>query len=315
MKHIDSLSFQEVAKISDDDARKVLEGLRWPDGPVCPRCEGKGVKAVKGGRKGLYRCADCRKAKRADQFTVTVGTVFEDSHIGLSKWLQAFAMVCASKKGVSALQLQRQLGLGSYRSAWHMAHRIRHVLSPTDPFTPLCGDIEVDETYVGGKPRIKKGEGYKTRSQRKTPVVAMIQRDGIMRAVAMQKVGGRNLRRVLKENACSEHSRLLTDESPLYTKIGRTFCRGHGTVNHSQYEYSRGDVYTNTAESWFALLKRGVMGAFHHVSRAHLGRYVDEFEFRWNNRKVTDGIRTINALKQTEGRRLMYRDLAGRMSA
>jgi len=154
MPNLETLSFRDIAKMSDEQARSTFEAIRWPNGPTCPRCGGTNASVVQGGRAGLYRCLDCRKAKTADQFSVTVGSIFEDSHIGLSKWLQAFSIMCASKKGVSALQLQRQLELGSYRSAWHMAHRIRHAMEST-PSSPLLGGpkkaVEVDETYVGGR--------------------------------------------------------------------------------------------------------------------------------------------------------------------
>ena len=316
MRSLDALTFQEVAKMSDSDARTALEALLWPDGVVCPRCNGRDIVAVQGGRAGLYRCSDCNRARTANQFTVTVGTIFEDSHIGLSKWLQAFAMMCASKKGVSALQLQRQLGLGSYRSAWHMAHRIRHALTATDPPRSLSGTIEADETYVGGKPRYrgKAKHGITGRGTDKAPVLAMLERDGRVRAFHMKSLNAGQMQKHIVDTVDLTRSRLMTDEYPAYPGIGQRFKGGHKTVKHSAKEYARGDAHVNTAESFFALFKRGIHGAFHHVSKKHLDRYCDEFEFRWDHRKTTDAHRTVAALGRTKGRRLMYRDLVGKVA-
>ncbi len=316
MKPVDSLRFEQIRLMSDDDARATLEALRWPVGPSCPRCGGKDVSAVAGGRSGLYRCRDCRKDKKQtrDQFTVTVGTIFEDSHIPLAKWLMAFSLVCSSKKGISALQLQRQLELGSYRSAWHMAHRIRYALASDPMRGMLKGIVEADETYVGGKPR-RKGwvnRGRMGRGTSKAPVVALVERNGRIFARSMKKVGREELTETIRKNV-SPDARLMTDEWAGYRQVGRTMKGGHHTVKHSAGEYARGDVHVNTAESFFALLKRGVHGTFHHVGRQHLGRYCDEFEFRWDHRKTSDGERTVSALRRVAGRRLMYRDLAGRL--
>ena len=316
MRNLDALTFREVARMSDDQARTALESIRWPDGVTCPHCGGKNVPSVKGGRAGLYRCQDCRRAKIADQFSVTVGTIFEDSHIGLSKWLQAVSIVCASKKGVSALQLQRQLGLGSYRSAWHMAHRIRHALASPPGEPPMSGTIEVDETYVGGKPRYKgrANRGKMGRGTVKAPVVAIIQRDGGAEVRHIEPLNSGLIHKAIKDSVDLSRSELMTDEYQAYPAIGAKFKGGHHTVKHSAKEYARGRVHVNNAESFFALFKRGIHGAFHHISKKHLGRYCDEFEFRWDNRKATDAERTVNVLRLTEGRRLMYRDLVGKMA-
>jgi transposase-like protein len=313
MRDLNKMTFQEVAKMTDDDAREALEALRWPNGPECPRCGGKNVVAVQGGRPGLYRCQDCRKdkGKTADQFSVTVGSIFEDSHIPLSKWLQAFSIMCASKKGVSALQLQRQLELGSYRSAWHMAHRIRHALSTPAGEPPFSGIIEADETYVGGKPR-KKGkasQGKMGRGTDKAPVVAIVERDGRAEIRHIEPLNSGLIHKAIKDTVDLNRSALHTDEYRAYPAIGARFGFGHWSVKHSAGEYSRGNVHVNTCESLFALLKRGIHGSFHHISKKHLHRYCDEFEFRWDYRKTTDGHRTVAALRQAPGRRLMYRTL------
>jgi transposase-like protein len=316
MDKIDALTYQEIAGMSDEQARTSLESLRWPDGPVCPRCASSNVLAVQGGRPGLYRCTDCRKAKKLDQFTVTVGTIFEDTHIGLAKWLQAFAMMCASKKGVSALQLQRQLGLGSYRSAWHMAHRIRHAMAFEGPGSPLAGIIEVDETYVGGKPRRKgrASKGKVGRGTSKAPVVAVVERDGRAEVRHIEPLNSGLIHKAITDNVDLDESALMTDEYRAYPAIGARFARGHKTVKHSAGEYARGEAHVNTAESFFALFKRGVHGAFHHISKKHLHRYCEEFEFRWDHRKTTDARRTVRALRQSEGCRLMLKDLFGKMA-
>lgn len=295
----------EVSKFSEDEAREYLERLRWPHGPVCPHCgavdnaaklEGKAT------RPGVYKCRECRK-----QFTVTVNTIFHRSHIPLRTWLIAFAMMCASKKGISALQLQRELGLGSYQSAWHMAHRIRHAMARDPLKGMLAGRVEIDETYVGGKPRKGFGEPSKTgRGTKKVPVVALVERGGKARAMPVERVNAKTLKGAIRENV-DRSSMILTDEWAAYRGIGAEFKRGHFAVNHGAGEYARGGAHTNTVESFFALLKRGVYGSFHHVSKQHLARYCDEFSFRWNMRGVKDGERTREALRSVEGRRLAYK--------
>jgi transposase-like protein len=209
-----------------------------------------------------------------------------------------------SKKGISALQLQRNLGLGSYRTAWHLAHRIRLAMK-CEPFAKaLQGDIEVDETYVGGKPRPGDGKVHKRgRGTKKTPVVALVQRNGGVRTKVVERVNAKTLHAAIKENV-AKPSIIVTDEYKAYNRIGKHFDNAHFTVNHGIGQYVNGPIHTNTAESFFALLKRGVHGTFHHVSKRHLPRYCDEFGFRWDNRKVTDIERTTQALKQSKGKRL-----------
>ncbi|MCH8853104.1 MAG: IS1595 family transposase [Planctomycetes bacterium] len=303
------MTFIKASKLTDDKAREYLESLRWPDGARCVHCGSESVTKLNGtsARPGVFKCREkeCRK-----QFTVTVGTIFERSHIDLKTWVMAFCLVCASKKGISALQLQRMLGLGSYKSAWHMAHRIRHAMRQEPLHDMLTGTIESDETYIGGKPRNRGPQNIKRRGHgtKKTPVVALIQRDGPMRTRVVPRVNGKTLRSAIDDMVDKTRSRLMTDDLAPYRTIGRTFAGGHKWVKHNMKEYSRGDAHCNTAESFFALLKRGIHGSFHHVSKQHLQRYCDEFAFRWNHRKTTDGKRTEAALRLAPGGRLRYRN-------
>jgi transposase-like protein len=301
-----SMTLNDISKLNEEEARETFERTRWPGGPVCPHCASSEATKLHGKahRAGVYKCRACQ-----EQFTATVNTIMEDSHLPIRTWLMAFAILCSSKKGVSALQLQRQLGLGSYRSAWHMAHRIRHAMSQGPLAGLLKGMVEVDETYIGGKPRQshsqpkpKKGRGTK-----KVAVVALVERGGQARAHKVERVDAKTLGKAIRENV-DRRSTLMTDQFGSYAEIGSKFDGGHHTVNHSKGEYVRGDASTNEVESYFALLKRGVMGSFHHVSKNHMDRYCDEFSFRWNHRKTTDSERTIEAIKGAEGKRLMYRD-------
>jgi transposase-like protein len=302
--------FTDIANLTEDEAREQLEKLRWPNGPACPHCGGLNPYKIIGKpdskrpvRKGVYKCRECRK-----QFTVTVKTIFEDSHIPLNKWLMAVSLMCSSKKGISAHQLHRMLGL-TYKSAWFMAHRIRYAMQQKPLAEKLTGIIEVDETYVGGKPRkpIKRvfGEKMQTgRGTKKIPVVALVQRDGTVKSQVMPRLTGKNLRHFVYQNV-GKGSKIMTDEFPRYKKLGRYY--NHQTVNHGIKEYVRGEVHTNTIEGFFGLLKRGINGTFHHVSLQHLQRYLTEFDFRYNMRKETDESRTSLAFNGIEGKRLMYR--------
>jgi transposase-like protein len=301
-----------AAEYSDETkARELLESMRWPKGPVCPHCgnDGKAKPNSKltakpgsksGVRPGVYFCGACRT-----QFTVKVGTIFEDSHLPVSKWLMALFIVCSSKKSISAHQLHRMLGI-TYKTAWFMAHRIRYAVSGTgDP--KLTGTVEVDETFIGGKGDLQ------TRSKRKTPVVALVQRGGKMRTAVIASVTQKNIGWAVN-HMVDKSAVVNTDESPVYDKPLSKF-EDHQTVNHSKFEYARpnadGSVsHVNSCESFFSLLKRGVQGAWHHVSREHLPKYAAEFEFRWNNRDMTDGERMEQAVLKTEGKRLTYRQVA-----
>lgn len=291
-----------VSAFTEDQAREYLEAIRWPDGPVCPRCGSARATRLRGAstRPGLLKCKDCRS-----KFSVMLGTIFEDSHIPLRKWVIAFHLMCSSKKGISAKQLQRNLGL-AYKSAWHMAHRVRHAMASGSFAALLTGTVEVDETYVGGKPRKGDGKVHKRgRGTSKAPVVALVSREGGVRTRVVASVDAKTLRAALQENVAPD-ARIVTDELAAYRRATEGFKGGHSTVNHGSGEYARGDAHTNTAESYFALLKRGVYGTFHHVSKKHLQRYCDEFSFRWNHRKITDGERLTAALRAAEGKRLTY---------
>lgn len=297
----------DVGRLTEDEAREILENLRWPKGLTCPHCGSKKItrlqsKTESTTRDGVIQCNECR-----GQFSVTTDTIMHGSHITLRQWVQAFYSMCSHKKGVSALQLQRNLGLGSYRSAWHLTHRIRLAMKEDPLASKLKGIVEVDETYIGGKPRKGDNKEHKRgRGTSKIPVVALVERKGKVISKPIEKVNAKTLKGAIKENV-NKDSTIMTDEWKSYKGIGKDFKGGHGIVNHGMGEYVKDDVYTNTAESYFALLKRGVHGTFHHISKEHLSRYCDEFSFRWNHRKVTDGERTTQAIKGIEGKRLAYR--------
>jgi transposase-like protein len=319
------ITLATLGRLTEDQARRMLERIRWPHGPTCPHCGVVGEASLMESaeesetqlRDGVWNCRACRKP-----FTVTVGTIFEGSHIPLAKWLLGFYLFSSSKKGISALQLQRQLALGSYRTAWHMAHRIRHAMQNDPKPGKLSGVVEADETHVGGKPRkgVRKNLGSKTKNiqaaqkawrDKRVPVAVLVSRDGEARTRALDKVTGDNLRSFLKDNVDVESATLHTDEHHGYVEVGREFKGGHHTVNHAQGEYARGTVHSNTAESFNGLFKRSIQGAWHHISREHIGRYLDEQCFRWSHRKVNDGERTVAALGRVAGVRLYYRTPEG----
>lgn len=307
--------------LSHEAAVEYLENLRWANGRVCPHCgvvdseerEHYRIKRKASTRK-LWKCFSCRK-----QFTVTVGTIFEDSHIPLNKWLLAFYYLCASKKGMSALQLQRMLHV-SYKSAWLMCHRIRWAMAEPAFAEKLTGVVEADETYVGGKARNRK-KRYRAdanknigRGKGKAPVMVVVERGGRARSKHIANVTGATLKGVIRDHVDTA-SRMMTDAFPSYRGLEHEFAT-HEVINHQMDEYVRGDVHTNTAENFFSILKRGVTGVYHHWSEAHLHRYLSEFDFRYNNRianGVDDAERTRRALLGAEGKRLMYADssLAG----
>jgi hypothetical protein len=233
--------------------------------------------------------------------------VFESSHIPLSKWLMALYLLASSKKGMSAHQLYRMLGLKSYKSAWFMAHRLRYAMTEGPNAALLRGVVEVDETYVGGRRRLNRNgrRGHPDGESNKTPVVALVERNGRVRAMPMPRVTQENLAAAVFQNV-DLNSTMMTDEYVAYPRIGRQM-RKHETVNHGKDEYVRGEAHTNTVEGFFSLLKRGINGVYHHVGRGHLGRYVDEFSFRYNNRKITDGERAGLVVKGADGKRLTYK--------
>jgi len=299
-----SIAFDITDPIFHDEAKATahMETDRWPDGAYCPHCGSINVTKMGGATQaGMFMCNGCR-----DKFTVRTGTIFERSHIPLHKWLLATHIMAASKKSISALQLQRMLGLGSYRTAWFMCHRIREAMKPVNP-SPIGGEnkvVEADETYIGGK---KKNRAFAKEEPKKHIVMALVDRDGDSRSFHVADVTAKTLREKIVTNA-SRKSYLATDEHVSYESIGKEFS-GHGTVNHSADEYVRlgGFLHINTAECRFSLMKRAVFGAHHSISEAHLPRYLVEWDFKWNTRKMNDGERAALALKGAEGRRLTYR--------
>jgi len=299
------MNLMEISELSEEEAREELEKLRWPDSPICPHCgsllEDTGKVTGKSARAGLYWCNACGK-----QFTVTVGTVMESTHLTMKQWLMALHLMCSSKKGVSALQLQRELGLGSYKTAWHLSHRVRLAMNELPLAKLLEGVVEVDETYIGGRPP-KDPNNKRGRGTEKTPVVALIERDGKAIVQPVKAVDGETLKGIIKLYV-SEQAKIMTDEWKAYNGLSKDFL-SHQTVNHGRREYSRQGVHVNHNEAFFALLKRGLHGIFHHVSDKHLGRYCQEFSFRWNFRYVSDGERCAQVVRQVVNKRLLRREL------
>ena len=290
-----------MACADEDVAVAFLEDLRWGDNPCCPRCGDCDVYQMRsrgGGREKGYRWR-CRGCKQ--QHTVRTGTVMEDSRIPLRVWCHAYWRAASSKKGVSALQIKRETGI-SYKSALFLMHRIRWAMADNGSGL-LDGQVEADETYVG--PRGRRGSKRGRSTELKTPVFAAIQRNGEVRARVVPNVTGATLKAALRETVLPLAT-IYTDEFGAYRGLDKEFA-GHETISHSRGEYVRGDATTNTAESFFAILKRGVIGTFHSVSRKHLHRYVSEFEFRWNTRKLDDGARMRCLVKAGDGKRLFYR--------
>jgi len=304
------LSALRAATLDERSAVEFLEQQRWADAPACPHCGDVNVykmTAVNGDRNKdfRWRCKGCKV-----MFTVRTGTTFQESRLPLRMWVYAFWRACASKKGISALQLSRELEI-THKSALFVLRRLRHGLGydeRIDGKKLLTGTVEVDETYVGGKPR-NPGTVTGSFRDRKMPVVAMKQRGGDVRFKMLERVTTANLERVIAENA-SITARLVTDDFQCYIPIGRQFLGGHQTVSHTRRQYKvRGtDIHSNTVESVFSLLKRGVMGTFHSVTRKHLPNYLNEFEFRHNTREMNDGDRVAAAIRKVQGKRLEYRE-------
>ncbi len=295
-----------------DKARAHLEKTRWPHGPVCPHCgvinEATAIKG-KSARAGLYQCnvGGCR-----EQFTTTVGTVFERSKVPLNKWLLATYLMSSSKKGISAHQIGRSLDV-TYKTAWFMCHRIREAMTESSP-APLGGPgrtVEADETYVGGKEANKHSNKrkYHRAAGAKQAVVTLVERDGRARSFHVANVNAKTIRPLVMTSV-HRTSHLMTDGAQLYLKPGQEFA-SHGVVDHARGEYVRaGMIHSNTAENFFSILKRGIIGTFHHVSEAHLKRYLAEFDFRYSHRVglgINDTMRTDEALRGIGGKRLMYR--------
>jgi transposase-like protein len=305
-----------------DAAREYLESLRWPKGPECPHCGGVErisrieaqtvQKATPGNRStvaraGLLFCGDCRT-----QFSVTVGTVFERSKIPLHKWVLATHLLCSSKKGMSAHQLHRMLGI-TYKTAWFMAHRIREAMKSEGGMMGGGGKIvEADETYYGPRSqRTRNGKikGAKRGGGNKQKIFALVERDGSTRAFHVTDVNGATLKPILQAMVAKD-STLFTDSASHWTNMPEGTFAKHEMVNHMAKEYVRGEVHTNSIESFFGLLKRGIVGTYHHVSATHLQRYCEEFSFRHSHRVslgVNDEQRAASLLKQVGGKRLTYR--------
>jgi len=304
-----------------EKAREHFEKLRWPEGPVCPQCgelnnafrltpqESKKDKHV---RSGVWKCRGCR-----EQFTVTVGTVFEDSHVPLNRWLLAIHLLCASKKGMSAHQLYRMMGTfygekGSYKTAWFMFHRLRFAMTQHPMIDKLKGVVEVDEVWIGPKER-GIGGGAGNRLSKKRPVVALMERSesgSRVRSFPLERVTVANLKPIMQEHV-EVGTTIQTDESVVYHFMHDEFPK-HDVVNHARREYSRREdgrhITTNTVEGYFGLLRRGIYGTYHHVGRGYLQQYLNEFDFRYNLRKMPDSERTVLAIKAAEGKRLTMRE-------
>ncbi len=289
--------------IFHDEAKATahIEAQRWGGEPVCPHCGSLHVTRMGGKTQaGMFLCNDCR-----DKFTVRTGTVMERSHVPLHKWLLATHIMAASKKGMSASQMARMLGV-TYKTAWFLCHRIREAMEGAGPQGPMGGHnevVEVDETYVGGKAKNRATR----KPAKKKAVVALVQRDGHARSFHVANVNAKDVRALVVTHI-DRASVLMTDESPIYHRMGKEFTN-HYAVNHSAKEFVTygGFKHSNTAENFFSIFKRGVIGTYHHMSEAHLGRYCAEFDLRYNTRDMSDAERAAAILKGGEGRRLTYR--------
>ena len=290
--------FEEAYYQNDDAAREYLESVLWPEGPVCPHCgcTGNTTRMNVKRQSGVYQCNDCRKP-----FTVTINTVMEGSHVPLHKWLQALYLLCASKKGMSAHQMHRMLGV-TYKTAWFMAHRIREAMSNDRMILPPMGGtghtVEVDETYCGTIPGATMTRG----GHHKNKVVSLVERGDEARSFHVQRVNGATLKPMLAEHI-AEGTRIMTDEAYWYKWLPKG---SHFTVNHLAGDYGHGNVTTNTVEGFFATFKRGLNGTYHHISNDRLDAYLSEFDFRYNTRTLTDTERTVEAVKGMSGKRLFY---------
>ncbi len=283
-----------------------VESWLWPTGPVCPHCgncdEARIRKlAGKSTRPGLRKCNECRK-----QFTVKIGTIFEDSHAPMTHWLQAIYLMCSSKKGISTRQLQRMLG-GSMKTAWFMGHRIRHAMAPGASAGPLGGagvTVEADETYLAKSPKTRKPTGTALNAKPAPMVFSLVERNGNIRSMYLDH---RNVRSVLSKHL-HDASRLVTDGANTYKFVMPNKAQ-HESVDHSKFEWARGDVHTNTLEGFFSIFKRGLVGVYQHMDKKHLDRYLAEFDFRMNTRAkfgIDDLQRTAIAVQGFAGKRLTY---------
>ena len=304
-----SADLQAKAFTDDDVARQAIEALIWPNGPICPHCgcTGKiGKVEGKSARPGLYYCGDCKK-----QFTVTVGTIFERSKVPLSKWWMAIHLMASSKKGMSAHQLHRMLGI-AYQTAWFMEHRIREAMrdGALSPMGGGGGVVEIDETYIGRKDgfEVKRGFGHKN------AVFTLVERGGSARSFHVEDATKDTILPIIRENIDRE-SHVMTDEANRYSKIGSEFSK-HDVVDHSRGEYGYTDretgakINTNTIEGYYSIFKRGMKGVYQHCGEKHLHRYLAEFDFRYSNRAklgVNDASRAAKIVEGAKGKRLQYR--------
>ncbi len=315
------LTFHDVMRWSDEQCRRYLEMMRWGDNPTCPKCGAEEPYRItrksrtKNHVSHLFKCRECKR-----QFSTTVGTIFEDSKIPLHKWFAAIYLMCASKKSISAHQLHRSLNV-TYKSAWFMCHRIRNAMSETDNI-PFSGIVEVDETYVGSKSkrghkvwheRIKDEEemGLRPKTKRapldgKTPVFGMLERDGRVKSQVVDAPRADTLRPIIMDKVDAANTTLISDRHPAYRNMKRELP--HETVNH-ELEYVRRDnpiIHTQNIENYWSIFKRGIVGTFHHIGEGYLPMYLNEFDFRANRRKISDGERFASLMAQTQGRLLWY---------
>ena len=316
-----NLSTLSILFVNEDAARAFLESKRWPNGPICPHCACEQVYKLtaKPGSKrpvrpGVYKCKDCRQ-----QFTVRIGTIFEESKIPLSKWLAAIHLMTSSKKGVSSHQISRELGI-TVKSAWFLTMRIREAMRQEPLAGMLKGTVEVDESYIGPRKPRYKGTSKPGRGTPKKPILALVERGGKVVAHPIAGPDSVTLKDAVRKTV-DPSAAIVTDEWPAYRGLGKEFAGGHHSVNHGRKEYVRYSkdgsvtyVSTNTAESYFALFKRGFVGTFHQLSHKHLARYLNEFSFRWCHRKGTDGERMVKAIKGAEGKRLRYKEPISRQA-
>jgi len=307
----------DIARFLTDEAaaQQALADLRWPNGKVCcPLCDG-GKKVYEVAYKAAngkptvrkqWKCGACRK-----KFSVTSGSIFEGSHISVGKWIYAVHSMCTHKKGVSAAQLSRELKI-THKSAWFMLHRVREAMLQ-EPLAGMLGNhdsfVELDETYVGGKKKNNRHRDRTAKAGKKVAVMTLLDREGDVKTVAVPNVRKETLQNLAKP-LVDKNAWVITDAHLSYEGLSDHF-KGHSTVDHSR-EFVRGLVFhTNFAESYHSLLKRGIVGAFHHVSEKHIGRYLAEFDRRWNTRKQSDGERAVNVIKTAIGKRLTYADMVG----